>query len=355
VTGRKSAAALLRPLAGEGPRLFRGKDSRLTAFARAEGGLLRWTQLKPAGSEWEGPVFLPAPSLSDLSVTQGPDGFMHAVGRRVSSDGASVTVVHATQYQTGRPLTEWRPLGNPHKDPNRARLVTSPVGAVSGTGALYVFLASDGGAVSQRNEDAKGRWQAWVSLKGQLAQDGPVAVTTASGRIELLVPASNGRVMRWCQTEPQGELERCPNLRISPDPGTMVGLESTPERITYFWSDSAAGGLVAHRPGEWVIPLGGGPVEGRPAALRAVLDGYDCTVLAVRSPDGTVMLAACAAENEASGLWWSATVERCTAPPALACDAYGRVVLATIDDSGALRIAVQAAEPGLVIAPSVRV
>ncbi|MEW2635547.1 hypothetical protein AB0903_28905 [Streptomyces sp. NPDC048389] len=355
MAGRTGGAALPRPLPGEGPRLFRGKDHRLTAFARADGGLLRWTQLKPAGTEWEGPLFLPAPSLSDVSVAQGADGFVHAVGRRVSSGDGSVTVVHATQYQTGRPLTQWRPLGNPHKDPNRARLVTSPAVAVSGTGAVHVFLASDGGAVALRKEDAKGRWQAWGSLQGQLALDGMVAVTTASGRIELLVPASNGRAMRWCQTDPQSELERCPNLRISPDPGTMVGLESTPERITYFWSDAAAGGLVAHRPGEWVIPLGGGPIEGRPAVLRAVLDGYDCTVLAGRSPDGTVMLAACAAENEASGLWWSATVERCAAPPALACDAYGRVVLATLDDSGALRVAVQAAEPGLVIAPSVRV
>ncbi|UYQ65120.1 hypothetical protein [Streptomyces peucetius] len=343
------------PLAGEGPRLFRGKDDRLTAFAHGDGGVLRWTQLRPGGAEWEGPEFFPAPSLSHLSVTRGADGFLHLVGRRVSPDGSSVTVVQATQYQTGRPLTQWRSLGNPYKDPSRAQRVTSPGVAVSGTGSVHVFLANDGGAVTMRKEDAKGRWQAWSSLNGQMAQDGMVAVASVSGCIELLVPASNRRAMRWSQVEPQGELERRPNIPMSPDPGTLVGLETAPERITYFWSDSAAGGLMAHRPGEWVIPVGGGQVEGRPAALRAVLDGYDCTVLAYRSPDDTVMIAACATENEASGLWWSATAERCAAPPALACDAYGRVVLATIDGSGALRVAVQAAEPGLVIAPSVRV
>lgn len=37
--------------------------------------------------------------------------------------GVEVDVVHAVQYQTGRPLTEWRSLGNPHRTPEKAALL----------------------------------------------------------------------------------------------------------------------------------------------------------------------------------------------------------------------------------------
>jgi hypothetical protein len=67
------------------------------------------------------------------------------------------------------------------------------------------------------------------------------------------------------------------------------------------------------------------------------------------------MLAACGTENEAAGVWWSATGEGTSCPPGLALDGYGRVVIATVDPDGGLRIARQNEEPGLVMNPSMRV
>ncbi|OSC63149.1 hypothetical protein B5180_33535 [Streptomyces sp. BF-3] len=317
-----------RPPAGEGVRLLLGRDHRLTAIARTGNGLLRWVQRRPDGPDWEGPELIATPRLTGLSVTQGADGFVHFAGRRVTEPGGAVAVVQAVQYQTGRPLTRWRSTGNPHKDPERARSVTDPGIAVSAAGLVHVFLVRAGGGAT---------------------------VASASGRIELLVPDTRGRAMRWQQAEPDGEMVRCPNIPIAPGVGTLVGLETAPDRVTYYWADPATGGVLAHRPGEWVIPLGGGPVDGRIAALRVALDGYDCTVLAHRTPEGDVMLAACATENEAGGLWWAPTGERSAVPPALARDAYGRVVMATLGDEGGLRIAVQSGEPGLVMGPSLHV
>ncbi|MFI1525254.1 hypothetical protein [Streptomyces griseus] len=353
--GSGGSATPSRPLADEGVRLFLGRDHRFTAIARTADGLLRWTQHRPNGTGWAGPELIATPRLTGLSSTQGADGFLHFVGRRVSDGGASVTVVQAVQYQTGRPLTQWRSIGNPHKDPERIRAVTVPGIAVSGAGLVHVFLVRAGGGVVMRQEGAKGPWQPWRGLKGQLAEGDVTAVASSSGRIELLVPDTSGRAMRWRQSEPDGEMERGPNIPMAPAPGSLVGLETGPDRITYYWADPATGGVFAHRPGEWVIPLGGGPVSGRIAALRVALDGYDCTVLAHRGVDGDVMVAACATENEAAGLWWAPTGERCAGPPALARDVYGRVVMATLGSDGALRIARQSREQGLVMEPSVRV
>ncbi|WP_069169382.1 hypothetical protein [Streptomyces griseus] len=354
-TSAGRAGEPFRPVGEHGVRLFMGKDDRLTAFARAEGGLVRWTQRRAGAADWGEPELLPAPRLTHLSITQGADGFVHFVGRRVSADGDSVAVVQAVQYQTGRPLTQWHTIGNPHKDPERARAVTGPGGAVSATGRLHVFLARADGGVMMRQEAANGRWPAWKGLKGQLAQEGAVAVASASGRIELLVPDTVGRTMRWRQSEPDGEPERCPNIHIAPAPGTLTGIETAAERFTYYWADAATGGVFAHRPGSWVIPLGGGPVSGRIQALRMALDGYDCTVLAHRSTDGDVMLAACATENESAGLWWAPTGERCVGPPALIRDVYGRLLIAVLGEEGELRVAEQTPASGLVMGPAVRV
>ncbi|MFJ1588883.1 hypothetical protein ACIOD0_01335 [Kitasatospora albolonga] len=347
-------AAGVRAVVPDGPWVVRGKDHRLTVYGYAGSGLLRWTQRTAGGDEWSGPDALPAPRLSHLSVSQGGDGFVHFVGRRVSADGHATGIVHAVQYQTGRPVTEWKPVGNPHKDSASARRIGVPAAAVSGSGCVHVFVANAGGGVSMRSEDAKGAWGPWRDLQGSDAYEGAVAVTAASGRIEYLAPG-DGVAMRWQQEQPDGGLDRCLDLQISVVPGTASGLETAPDRFTYYWADAATGGLFAHRPGAWVIPLGGGPAEGRIAALRAWLDGYDCTVLAHRTPDGEIMLAACGTEGEGGGIWWSRTAERSGGSPALACDAAGRVVLALFGEDGGLRIARQTSEPGLAMGPSVPV
>lgn len=342
----------------DGRWLALGKDGRLTAFVRTRGGLLRWTEEAPGGPKWTGPDFIETPELSHITVAQGADGYWHLLGRRVgrgTGGTPAVDFVLATQFQTGRPLTEWRELGSPSKDPARAAMAGPPVGAVSASGRLHLFVRHAGGGVSLRREGRRGAWDGWKNLQGQRAIDGFAAVTTSTGLIELLAPADNGRTMQWAQSEPDGEVERRPNLRVSPAPGTAVALETSPGRVTYYWVDAETGGILCHRVGDWIIPLGGAPAAGRLTALRAVLDGYDCTVLAHWGYDGQVMLAACGSENEGGGLWWSPTGEATACAPLLALDAYGRVVIGTVDSSGALRIVRQSDEPGLVMRPGVRV
>lgn len=65
----------------DGRWLVLGKDGRLTAYARSRAGLLRWTETRPGGPHWSEPDLIPVPDLTDLSVTQGADTYVHFLGR----------------------------------------------------------------------------------------------------------------------------------------------------------------------------------------------------------------------------------------------------------------------------------
>ncbi|WP_338701557.1 hypothetical protein V2W30_30550 [Streptomyces sp. Q6] len=344
-----------RPL--DGRWLALGKDGRLTAYARTAGGLLRWTEIRPGGPAWTGPDFFPVAGLTHLSVTQGADTYVHFVGRREvpKADGPpAVDVIHAIQYQTGRPVTEWRSLGNPHKDRAKAARFGIPSAAVSASGTVYVCARNAGGGVMLRRELPGGKWGPWTDLKGSGAQDPVVATADVAGHVEVMAGGQD-LVMRWTQSEPDGDFQQVPNTPLAVTPGTLAALETAPGRLTYYWTDPGTGALVGHRFGSWVLPLGGIPAQEQSAVLRASIDGYDCTVLAHRDVEGQVMLAAFGTENEQGGLWWSPTGERSAGAPALACDVYGRVVLGTIGADGALYIARQSGESGFALAPSQRV
>ncbi|MCX4457573.1 hypothetical protein OOK58_37080 [Streptomyces sp. NBC_01728] len=340
-----------------GPWLVLGKDGRFSAYAHGRAGLLRWTEARRGGSRWTGPDVFPAADLTRVSAAQGADGYIHFLGRREVRKGdgpPAVDIVHAIQYQTDRPVTEWRSLGNPHKDRDKAARLGVPSGAVSADGTVHVFVRNAGGGVMLRRELPGGKWGPWTDLKGSRVQEPVTAVAHPSGRVEAMA-GGDGCVMRWVQEEPGGDFRQAPNIPLAVAPGSAVALATGPDRATYYWTDPATGGIVAHRPGSWVIPLGGAPAGEPVVALRAVLDGYDCTVLAHRDLDGQVMLAACGTENEQGGLWWSPTGERCVGAPAAALDVYGRVVLGMIGADGALYVARQNADGGLAMAPSARV
>ncbi|MFG3084814.1 hypothetical protein [Streptomyces parvulus] len=339
----------------DGRWLVLGKDGRLTAYARTRAGLLRWTETRPGGPHWSDPQLVPVPDLTHLSVVQGADTYVHFLGRRARGAGGPVTVdvVHAIQYQTGRPVTEWRSLGNPHKEPEKAARFGAPVAAVSATGRVHVLVRNAGGGLMLRREAPSGRWEPWQDLKGSGVRDGFVAAALASGRIEVLA-GNTQHALRWRQSEADGDFGREANIALRVAPGTAALLETAPDRPTYYWTDEESGQLVAHRIGGWVIPLGAATAD-RVAVLRAAVDGYDCTVLAHRGLDGHVMFAVCGTENEGAGLWWAPVGERSTGAPALALDGCGRVVLALIGPDGALRVARQAAGPGLTFDTAVRV
>ncbi|WP_329161008.1 hypothetical protein OHA63_30850 [Streptomyces anulatus] len=355
-SGSESQVGHVADATVDGRWLLLGSGGRLAAYARNSEGLLRWTEERPGSSAWTGPDFFPVPGLTHLSITQGADGYVHFIGRRSEPrpDGpAAVDLVHAIQYQSGRPLTAWRSLGNPHGDADKAARLGVPAGAVDDAGTLYVLVRNAGRGLMLRREGKSGKWEAWRDLQGSMFQDTPAVMAGASGRIEVLIPGEEG-AGRWVQPEPREVPERTENIPVAIVPGSAVALETAPDRATYYWTDPASGSIVAHRPGGWVIPLGGSPT-GPVAAMRAMLDDYDCTVLAYRDLEGNVMLAACGTENESAGLWWSPTGERGSGTPGLALDAHGRVVIAALAPDGSIRVARQNGEPGLAMGPSVRI
>ncbi|MFE7413537.1 hypothetical protein [Streptomyces laurentii] len=336
--------------------LVLGKDGRLTAYALGDEGVLRWTEEHPGGPGWTGPELLPVPGLTDLTIAQSATGFVHLAGRRVrpgDGSGPTVDIVYATQFQTGRPLTAWRSLGNPDKDPAKGAGLGAPALVLTGAGLVHVLARTGNGTLFLRAEAKNGKWEGWQELlRG--AEAGTAAVTCASGRTELLVPG-RGVTHRLLRGPSDAAYQHDYDIPFTLVPGTAAVLETLQDRVTYYWTDASMGGLVAYRPGTWSIPLGGVAPTGPVAVLRTLLDGYDCTVLVHRAPDGEILLTACATENEAGGVWWSPTGDHCEGVPALAHDAHGRVVLALIGDDGALRVSRQAGGPSLGMSPSVRV
>ncbi|MDN3021494.1 hypothetical protein [Streptomyces sp. S.PB5] len=334
-----------------GPWLLSGHDGRLLVYAQVDQAVLRWTEDRPGGSAWHGPDVLPLKGVTDLTVVQGRNRYAHLIGRRVRGAGdgpRTVDLCYAIQYQTGRPLSEWRSVGNPHAKRERTPLMGAPAAAVDAAGTLHVFAHTAEGRVAIRREDSQGRWEPWRDLKISAALDAPAAVTTATGRLELLVPTRTG-ALTWYQPQPGADLERGHDVAVVPLPGSATGVETSRGRVTYFLTDAIGGGIVAVRPGEWPVPVGGTPGDGRHAALTATVDGYLCTVLAHRDIEGRVVLGVCVAEDERNGVWWIDTGVGCLGDPVLARDGHGRVVVLAVATDGALMLARQEDGPGVTL------
>ncbi|MFE7126425.1 hypothetical protein [Streptomyces sp. NPDC057617] len=335
--------------------LLRGKDGRLTAYAPTAEGVLRRTETRTGGPDWSGPELLAAEGLLPyLSIAQSAEGFVHllAVRKRPRADGAGETdLVHAVQFQTGRPLRDWHSLGNPHgKDREKAARIGLPSAVLDTTGSVHLFVRNANGGLSAKHQAPSGRWQAWggANAEGTELTGGPAAAVTDHGAIEVLVPAGD-TVVRWLRGKPEAALERAedePAATVAP--GTLTAERTGPGRLTHFWRDPGDGTVRAWRPGTEPVSLGG-PGTGPPALLRTPVDGHDCTILAQRGPDGRPHVAAYPTENEAAGLHWTPSGEPCAGAPALALDGRGRVVLAAFAEDGTLRLARQKAEPGLAL------
>ncbi|MET7855996.1 hypothetical protein ABZS81_01945 [Streptomyces sp. NPDC005318] len=329
-----------------------GKDGRLTLYTRTDGGLLRWTQQSPGGERWDGPDFVPIADLTDLTIVQGADSYVHFLGRRErrGSDGPSVDIVHAVQYQTGRPVAEWRSLGNFYRDRETGRKVSAPAGAVDAWGTVFVFVRNAGRGLQVRREGKGGKWGAWQDLKGAGLAADIVPSVTSSGLVEVFAPSDRG-AQQWRQDDPDGPLLIVQPLPFHALEGSATALETAPDRLTYYWTDTNRTGVVSYRAGAWPVPVGGQPGDGAVVALRTPLDGYDCTVLAQRGAGGTLLIGVCSTEGEQGGVWWSDTTEECVGDPALALDGHGRVVVAVRGRNGAVSVARQESGPGLTLSP----
>ncbi|GGQ14387.1 hypothetical protein [Streptomyces roseolilacinus] len=336
--------------------LVRGKDGRLTAYAPGDGGVLRWTETRPGGPDWTGPDLIPAPGmLPYLAVAQGEDGYVHLVGLRRErlADGQTGTdVVYALQYQTGRAVRDWRPLGTPYpNDPSLAGQIGLPSAVVDSDGSLNVFVRNAGGGVCARSQAKTGAWNAWADLKGSGVRGTVSAAITGDGRVEVLAPTAEG-LLRWEREKPGVRFERADDVPLRAAPDSPTAVETDPEAgLTHFWHDAGDRTVRAWRPS---LPegagLGDGTGTGPVAVLRTVVDGHDCTVLAHRDEaTGRPALAAYPTGDEKAGATWTLTGSPSPGAPSLALDGAGRVVMAVVGADGALWVARQKPESGLAL------
>ncbi|MEU6439802.1 hypothetical protein [Streptomyces sp. NPDC047046] len=356
VTERGASPAEVR--VPHGNWLVRGTDGRLTAFGFDAEGVLRWTERRAGARDWEGPDLFPVSHLDSLTVAQGANGYTHLVGRRAvprRDAPTAVDLVHAVQYQTGRTLGAFHSLGNPHpKSPERAARLGVPVVAVDDGGTVHVLVRNAGRGLMLRREDKTGKWEGWKDLKGSRLHDVPAAVATSAATVEVLAPGE-ALTSYWVRDKPYGAFAQRPDIPLSVRSGSVRGLETSPGGVTFYWTDPANGQLVAHRPGSWLIPMGGSPADDTLSVLRAPVDGEDRTVFAYRDAAGQVMVAMCRSEQEQDGLWWVPTGLGGTGRPCLAVDGAGRVTLGVFGADGRPRVSRRADEPGLVMGPALTV
>ncbi|MFD3544902.1 hypothetical protein ACFWUW_04655 [Streptomyces sp. NPDC058655] len=347
------------PAAPTGKWLFRGGDGRLTAYACAARGLLRWTEAAYPATGWTGPEVLSVPGWTGAAaMAQSHEGYIHFVTLRTPADGSGrPEIAVATQFQSGRGLTDWRGLGAPgvRGGPEGDAPVCPPRIVVNQrSGTVHVIVSLRLGGIVRRSRNAQGTWGGWKQIAPDPYPGGITAVMPAGGRLEVLASGPAG-IDRWVGSA-QGQFHLADRVATQMA-GVPAGCETGPRRATYFWRYPGDDSLVAWRAGQpgvqsGMIGLGGAGGRGAPGVGRAVIGGYDCTVLAQNGGEGDIELTAYVSENEGYGTWWAGLGGRGLRAPQVAVDAAGRIVVAALDRDGALAVTRQdTAAEGLVFGP----
>ncbi|MYT26832.1 hypothetical protein GTW69_42325 [Streptomyces sp. SID7760] len=346
--------------------LFKGGDGRLTAYACTPHGLLRWTEAAAPRTGWTGPdTFDVEGWTGTAAMAQSREGYVHFVAVRTGRDGSDggqgpgrSEIIVATQFQTGRPLTDWHSLGIPalRGGPAGDRLTGPPRIAVNQrSGATHVLVSLRRGGVLRRSRNAEGAWGGWKQVAPEPYEGEVTPLMSAGGPLELLALGPAG-ADRWVGVG-QGRFQLADRIPTPVLPGTPVLCETGPRRVTYFWRYPGDGSLVAWRAGHQGAPgglmgLGGAGGKGAPGVVRSVIGGYDCTVLAQTGAEGDVELTAYVTENEGYGAWWASLGGHGAYAPQVAVDAAGRIVVAAFDARGALICTRQdTTQQGLVFGP----
>ncbi|MFJ7587715.1 hypothetical protein ACIQZO_10060 [Streptomyces sp. NPDC097617] len=345
-----------------------GRDGRLTAYASCAEGLVRWTESAPGSDLWQGPELFPVEGWTGrFTLTQDSNGFVWfaATRHRGGASGGREPII-ATQYQTGRPLGDWRAVGDPF--PERTQEGAEPLPPSGdptvipdGTGSLHILATRFGVGVRGRTRGADGVWGSWGDYQGKWVRGAVVPLVTARGRAEFLAPFKGG-ASYWGQDAPGSGFRWLGRIEADAVEGTYSSYETGPGTGTYFWRHPADGGVVAYRPQApagtvpALMPLGGAGGAGPVAVTRTRINGYDCTVLLQRGSDGCPEIAAYPTEGEQYGTWWAPVGDRCAGLPAISLDARGSVTIAMVDMDGGLLIARQdLTDPGLAFGPWCRV
>lgn len=329
--------------------LFKGSDGRLTAYASGPRGLLRWTEAPAPFTGWTGPEAFGVPGWTGpVAMARSREGYVHFVAATQAPDGSGATEISvATQFQTGRGITDWHRLGVPAVagGPTGDGLAGPPRIAVNQrSGSTHVIVSLRHGGILRRSRNEAGVWGGWKQMAPQSYEGHATPLMPEGGQLELLALGPVG-ADRWAGIG-QGRFQLADRIPSPVVPGTPAVCETGPRRVTYFWRYPGDGSLVAWRaagPGVQggLMGLGGAGGRGMPGVVRAVLGGYDCTVIAQTGADGDVELTAYVTENESYGTWWTSLPGRGTEAPQVAVDPSGRIVVAAFDEDGALVVARQ--------------
>ncbi|MFF9125242.1 hypothetical protein ACF09J_18405 [Streptomyces sp. NPDC014889] len=253
------------------------------------------------------------------------------------------------QYQSGRPINDWRALANPYKEgDDRHPRLGHPTGVVDTAGTLHVFVRNAGRGLHLRHEDKDGKWHPWKDLRGSALHEGATAGVTSKGRIGVLAP-SDKPLHHWQQSVCGGEFERLEDVHVTMVPGSGVALETSGDQLTYYVKDASSSGLLAIRPDGSLVQIGGAPAGGAPSALRTLIDGQDCTILTHRGLADSPIFGAFVTNTEELGVQWAEVGHPCLGDPALVLDAHGRITLAMIAADGSPHITRQSSSSGLTL------
>ncbi|MGX1366744.1 hypothetical protein RKD19_002103 [Streptomyces canus] len=331
-----------------GDWLIRARDGRLGVYATRDEAVWCRAERHPGGDTW-----LPWRKVGGaqrlhptLAVGHGPDGYAHLASWRPTK-GQEAGLVHSTHFRVHLAALDWNPVGHPDRTGPRTGV---PAVAVDAEGRAHVFVRDGGDRVRVLIQKERGGWNAWADLGGTDVHEQLTAVTGESGRVELYGTGPAG-VLRWLQGEAGAPPVAADPLPVRVEPGTLSALPTAKDHSTLFFADPE-GMLHAWRPDTEPVPLLAAAGPGPAALLRCTLEGYDCTLLAQRSASGRVAFAACPTEQESAGLWWTESGPQLPSDTAVALaeDAEGRVVAATVTPDGTLRVARQKDEPGLALA-----
>ncbi|MFG3074661.1 hypothetical protein [Streptomyces sp. NPDC048225] len=333
-----------------GDWLLLGRDGRLSVYLPSDDAALWRAERVPAGA-WEAPRRIGGDREvrpDGLAAGRGPDGYTHLVTWRRTGAGRC-DLVHTTHFRPLLAPLDWQPAGHPNKQGDRTG---TPAVAVDAQGRAHVFVRNGGGGMSMVAQQEKGGWEPWRDLKGRGVQESPAAVTADSGLVELYAPVEGG-ILHWRQDKPGERPVLGERLDAAVRPGTLRALATSAEHTTAFFTDDDTGELCAWRPGEKPAPLvpaaGPGPVS----AVRTVIDGHDCTLVAQRSAaGGRVAFAAYPSELEEMGASWteSGPALPADATVSLTLDADARLVAATLSpSSGQLLLSRRKDEAGLAL------
>jgi hypothetical protein len=334
--------------------LQRQADGCLAAFAVQGRQVVCWQEMSVGGA-WIGPTALGgAPVAPRIDCVRLDDGRLRLVALQIPLGGAGDSppgppldqqILTCVQNGIDGAYTGWESIGSP--DPFFTTLghwVGMPAVAVNAEGRAEVFARNAAGGVSRCSETAGSGWSAWEALPSVSDDDvvdGLAATRAVDGRLEVFASYRSGDMAHWRQQANGSYLldPAFPPINVA-GPPTVTRNQDGRLEIFYLEAGSATVRTAFFTPGGiWstnLVDLGGHGGAGPVAAMLREASGQ--IMLFARNNYSGVSTVWQAAPNASFNAAWVDLGGLIPAFPAAACDANGRVVLATVGVGGQLYI-----------------